>query len=53
MTDKDIVVIYISQFSDNVEDLKNYENHLILTYGDETTKIIVLANDIVEGVTRL
>lgn len=53
MTDKDIVVIYIEQFSDNIEDLENYENHLILTYRDETTKIIVVMNDVVEKVERL
>ena len=52
MTDRDIIIVYIKEYSMDTEEYKGFEQHIKQVNEDDTTKIIVLPNDIVEGIER-
>ena len=52
MTDKDIIIIWLKKYSFPPEEYELIEK-LLRKHDDETTKIIVVPDDIVEKVERL
>jgi len=53
MSEKDIIILYIKEFSMETKDYPQFENYVKKANEDKDTKIIIVPTEVVEKVERL